>query len=336
MPVALRPCLSLIVRNVISSINRLLGTLVEAREIGRVARVLTESKKDGEAELAKNYIQFLQRGNTLEPVGNVTLRPALQPFAYRIENSMNGPVYTKFAPKTDELLMFKNSTMQQILSEIDRFWGLKENFNKLGFLHNRGILVEGPPGTGKSSLFQQVSEMMITRGDIVFFTTDVHALREGLKNYREVEPERKVVVVFEDIDETVGYSERGLLQLLDGDAQIQNVLYLASTNYIDRIPPRLRRPGRFDKVIHLGPPAFEGRLAYLEHKLKDMEKPEQIKWLAEQTKGFSFGHMRELTIGAYAMKEPIKEVLARLRGSAIVESTPRPSSKSSISRLLVG
>jgi len=106
-----------------------------------------------------------------------------------------------------------------------------------------------------------------------------------------------------------------------------------STNYLDRIPARLRRPGRFDKVIHLGPPQLEGRLAYLEHKLKGIEKPEMIRWLAEQTNGFSFGHMRELTIGAYAMKEPIKEVLARLRGSAIVESS-RP--QAAVKRLLLG
>lgn len=306
----------------IKSINRLLGTLVEARDIARQSGSIMEGlKKNGaEDDLKKHYIQFLQQGNTLKPIGDVTLRPILQPFAYRIESSMDGPIYTKFAPKTDELYLFESSPMRHVLEEIDKFWGLKQNFTDLGFLHNRGILVEGPPGCGKSSMFQQVSEMMINRGDIIFFTTEVGTLREGLKNYREVEPERKVVVVFEDLDEIVGYSERSMLQLLDGDAQIQNVLYLGSTNYLERIPARLRRPGRFDKVIHLGPPALEARQVYLTKKLEAVEKPEKIKWLAEQTGGMSFGHLRELIVGAYALKEPVQEVLKRLRQSVIVDN----------------
>lgn len=306
----------------INSISKILGNVVEARDIARQSGAIMEGlKSKNEEELKKHYIQFLQSGNSLKPIGDVTLRPALQAFAYRIESSMEGPVYTKFAPKTDELYLFESSPMRKVLDEIDRFWGLKENFNQLGFLHNRGILVEGPPGCGKSSMFQQVSEMMVNRGDIIFFTTEVGTLREGLKNYREVEPERKVVVVFEDLDEIVGYSERSMLQLLDGDAQIQNILYLGSTNYLDRIPPRLRRPGRFDKVIHLGPPALEARKVYLTKKLEAVEKPEQIQWLAEQTNGMSFGHLRELIVGAYALKEPVREVLQRLKSSVIVDNS---------------
>lgn len=305
-----------------SSISRLLGNIVSARDIARRSGPLAEAcaLKEKASDLKSSYIQFLTTGNTSKPVGKVTLEPQLQPFAYRIENSMEGPVFTKFAPNTDELYLFESGPMKAILEEIDRFWGLKDNFNKLGFLHNRGMLIEGPPGTGKSSLFQQVTEMMVNRGDIIFFTTDVSALREGLKNYREVEPERKVVVVFEDVDEVVGYSERSLLQLMDGDAQIQNVLYLASTNYLDRIPPRLLRPGRFDKVIHLGPPQMEARHTYLKKKLEGQETPERIKWLAEQTNGMSFGHLRELIIGGYALKEPIAEVIKRLKGHALQES----------------
>lgn len=298
------------------AIARLLGTLVEAKDIkGHSRRPLTEACAVGDKaqSLKTSYIQFLTNNNTSKPVGKVTLDQVLSPFAYRIEDSMEGPVFTKFAPQTDELLLFESSPMKSILEEIDRFWGLGENYAKLGFLHNRGILVHGAPGSGKSSLFQQVTEMMINRGDVVFFATNVSALKEGLRVYREVEPNRKVVVVFEDIDEIVGYSERAMLQLLDGDAQIQRVLYLGSTNYLDRIPPRLIRPGRFDKVVHIGPPKLEARHVYLKKKLEGKEKPEKIQWLAEQTDGFSFGHLRELIIGGYALCEPLDKVIQRLR-----------------------
>ena len=79
------------------------------------------------------------------------------------------------------------------------------------------------------------------------------------------------------------------------------------------------RPGRFDRVVHVGYPSIEGRLAYLTHKLGKVEKQAEIARLAGETDGLSFGDLRELVISVYALKEPVATVLARLakrRGSA--------------------
>ena len=286
-------------------------------------------------DLKSTYTQYIQTGNDFKPVGNVVLAPKLQEFSYRISRTMEGICFTKTKARTDELYNFKSSVMESVIDEIDRFWGLKENFTTLGFLHNRGILVYGPPGTGKSSLMQQVAEMMINRGDVVFFSRGVGSLLEGLKAFREVESERKLVVVLEDMDEYISHSERDLLQLLDGEDAVDNVLYLASTNYIDRFPPRLLRPGRFDKCMYLGPPALEGRLVYLTNKLKNSIDEKEIAQIARDTDGFSFGHLRELVIAAYALKEPLAEVIKRLSSKhTIKEAGKKRIGESLVSRII--
>lgn len=280
------------------------------REI--VEAATSKVEPDGEA-LKKHYTQWIKSGNTFQPTGDLTLQERLQKSAYRVDMTFSGPVFTRVRAQTDELYKFPNSTMDKVVAEISKFWGLKEDFKKLGLLHNRGILVYGPPGTGKSCLFKQVAEMMVERGDVVFFAKSISAVREGLKAFREVEPNRQVVVILEDADEYVGYSERDMLQLMDGEESQDNVVYLASTNYIDRFPPRLLRPGRFDKKIFLGTPSNEARRVYLMHKLKGLAEDDAIDNLVSKTEGLSFGHLRELIVGAYALKEPLGEVLARLR-----------------------
>jgi cell division protease FtsH len=192
---------------------------------------------------------------------------------------------------------------------------LKGDYDKLGLMHNRGMLMYGPPGMGKTSLISQVSDMIVARGDVVLYAKRIDTLIEGLNAFREVEPDRKCVVVLEDADEYVGYQEREFLQLLDGEKSVDGVLYLATTNYLERFPARLLRPGRFDKQVFVGAPPYEGRLAYLTNKLKDSEQAKEIERLARETDGMSFGHLRELITAVYALKEPVADVLRRLKAS---------------------
>src|SRR4029077_10853262 len=76
----------------------------------------------------------------------------------------------------------------------------------------------------------------------------------------------------------------------------------------------LLRPGRFDKKVFVGAPPLAGRKAYLSKKLEGMEKLEEIERLAKETDGLSFGDLRELVTAVYALKEPVADVLARLKG----------------------
>lgn len=264
--------------------------------------------------LERLYVQYLKDGDTFTPVGDIELQPTLQKFAYRIVPTWSGVQFVKMRPQTDELYYFENGPMKETLGEIDKFWEAKPDYDKLGLKHNRGVLLYGPPGTGKTSILHQTAKMIIDRGDVVFYANRVSSVIEGLKSFRDVEPDRKVVVALEDADEYAGYEERDFLQLLDGETSISGVLYLASTNYIDRFPPRLMRSGRFDKKVFVPPPPVAGRQAYLARKLDGVETPEKIADLARKTEGMNFGDLKELVTAVYINKESVDVVISRLRG----------------------
>lgn len=281
-----------------------------------VATILTEQAldpNDPNRPLAKQYTQYVHHGNIFKPSGPGVFVEGLGRSAYRIVRTMGGIEFHRTKAKTDELYHFPNSVMEDVLAEIDQFWDVPEDYARFGMLHNRGILLEGGPGNGKSAMIQQVAEMMVRRGDVVFFATSIGALKDGLSAFRDVEPKRPVVVVLEDADEHLQYDHRQFLQLLDGDDAVEGVLYLATTNYLDRFPERLRRPGRFDKIVNVPPPPVEGRQVYLERKLQDVEKPAEIRRLALATEGMSFGHLREFIAAVYVLKNPKDEALRRLR-----------------------
>lgn len=281
------------------------------------ARPAYSKRDDGDPmePLAKQYIQYVKNGNSYSPAGDIQLKENLGRHAYRIGVGFSGPVFTKVQLKTDTLYHFKDACTERVLKEIDKFWGLKEGYEKLGIRHARGILCYGAPGTGKSSTINQVVEQVVERGDVVFYTKAVEHIAPCLKAFREVEPDRKVVIVLEDADGYINYSERELLNLMDGEEMFEGVLWLATTNYIDRFPPRLLRPGRFDKKIKIPPPTDEARTTYLHQKLKQFDVSEkECGRIAKELDGLSFAHLKEYIASVYAMGEPSEEVIERLKG----------------------
>jgi len=270
-----------------------------------------DNRQDG---VKRTLIQYIRQDNTFQPVGEIELVETLPAFAYKMMATQSGPAFQKFTSQTDELLKFENSMMSEVLEEVKKFWTLKQSFNQLGFLHNRGILLHGPPGSGKSSLIQQITEQMVGQGDVVFFTScQINPVIGCLKAFRQVEPGRRAVVVLEDLDEYMSYQERDLLQLLDGENSVDNVLYLGTTNYINKLSQRLMRPGRFDKKVLIDFPPVEGRLVYLQNKLGSIAEEAKIKMIAEMTDKFSFGHLRELVIAVFCLGEDLEKTIARLK-----------------------
>lgn len=275
-------------------------------------------KPDDLEPLKKYYTQWIKSGNTYEPAGDVDFAESLKATVYQVGVSLTGPYFKRVKPQTDELYRFPNSVMESVLEEVDKFWDSKEAYDKLKVLHNRGIILYGPPGNGKTCLLHQVAEMIAQRGDVAVYAKNIGDLRACLGALRQIEPDRKIVVFLEDADEYANnYQERDFLQLLDGEESVNDILYVATTNYIERFPKRLLRPGRFDKKIYVPTPPLEGRLAFFQNKLKTIEEgPEEIERLAKETDGMSFGHLRELLISIYALKEPADDALARLKNDS--------------------
>lgn len=230
-------------------------------------------------------------------------------------SSQNGiPIFSYRELNVDELISFPNSSYETIIQEIKQFWTKKEIFDQYGFLHRRGYLLYGPQGSGKSCMSQLVIKDIIEREGIVINCNCSPSLVDrALVHLREVEPDRKVVCLFEDIDAIIHvYGEDSLLSLLDGENQINTVLNLATTNYPENLDKRIvSRPRRFDRVLKIGMPNAVTRRLYFEKKL-NIPTEELNKWV-KASAGFSFAALAELVISVKCFENPFAQAVENLK-----------------------
>lgn len=274
---------------------------------------------EGHEPLAKTYTQYLQGRNSFEPAGPIKLAPALSTDAFNIVPTWSGIRFDRHVIQNDQAYRFAGSPAEMVLSEIEAFWKKKDEYKKYGVMHRRGIVVHGPAGTGKTIGIDQAVEAVTSAGDVAFYGENIGALIEGLKAFREVEPDRKVLVVLEDAEKYIGHQERAMLQLLDGADSIEGVLYIASTNYLERFPERLLRSRRFDRKVFVGPPNLAGRKAYLQNKLGKSVAPEEVDRIAKETDGLSYGDLATLITDAFILEEKVDSVIARLKNKAVAQ-----------------
>jgi len=208
--------------------------------------------------------------------------------------SWGRPYFRKIEPKTDRLFLLPRTDTERVMDEIKNFWTKKDLFDKYGVVYKRGILLYGAPGTGKTSLINMIGEEAGKLGAVCLrLKHDVDSFVAAMTFLREKQPERPIVVVIEDLDRHSHDEE--LLDMLDGASQIENVVFVATTNYPDQLPPRLvNRPSRFDLRIEIGTPGLETRQAFFD-SVSEEKLPEWAEW-AEKTEGLTFAHLKELFI----------------------------------------
>jgi SpoVK/Ycf46/Vps4 family AAA+-type ATPase len=159
---------------------------------------------------------------------------------------------------------------------------------------------------------------IIQRGGIgIFSDASPYVLSECLKKLRDVEPERPVVVILEDLDAIISENgESQTLALLDGEKSIDNVVFIATTNYPENLDGRVvNRPSRFDRVIKIDMPSNKAREYYLKERF-DLSKEELASWVAA-SKGFSLAHLKELAISVKCFGNPFEAEVERLKKMAV-------------------
>lgn len=222
---------------------------------------------------------------------------------------------------SDNVLQLPIPACEEIISDIESFWELKDQFVKYRMVYKRGILVYGPPGCGKSYMMQTIISNLVKRNGVVIVVNtvgDMENFVSFIQRFRTIEPNRPVIVIFEDIDNIIEGGQNmisALLNILDGVNQIDNVVYLATTNYPEKLQERMsNRPSRFDRVYHIDLPNAEVRRFYVQHKVDstDIKGIDVDKW-TEETEGLSLSHIKELIVSVVILKKKFEDVMLHFK-----------------------
>jgi len=239
------------------------------------------------------------------------------------------------------------------LQEIVDFLRDPEKFTEIGARIPHGMLLVGPPGTGKTMLARavageaEVQFLSISGSDFVEMYVGVGASR--VRDLFEQAKKMAPAIVFIDEIDAVGRKrgsglggghdekEQTLNQLLvemDGFSRTEGVIVLAATNRPDILDPALLRPGRFDRQIHVGRPDVKGREEILKVHARDkkLDGSVNLKTVARSTAGFTGADLSNLLNEAAIMAAREGRPVLNMEdlNEALMKITAGPAKKSRV------
>lgn len=231
----------------------------------------------------------------------------LSPGYYSIGSSNSlGMYFKKENIELNKLYRLPNEATNILLNDIDKFWTLEDTYKKYDRVFKRNYLIYSEPGTGKTSLINIMCQDLIEKYNGIVFSLsnemELELFVDAMRRLRQIEPDRRVIAIIEDIDSFCDYRNGRLntllLNILDGNLKTSNLVTIATTNYIEKLEARYtNRPSRFDRVVEFPLPNEESRKIFIEKTVKpeDISKIDIDKWV-KNTKGYTIDHMNELIL----------------------------------------
>lgn len=207
------------------------------------------------------------------------------------ETKMLGPI----GSKQFEHIFLNDNLVETIKADVDKFINSEEQYCKLGIKYKRTYLFYGPAGTGKSSLATAIANH--SGRNILSINVSKDMTDATLIKVIAGRPD-KAIILFEDIDclfanlkrsEGVEDNKEGekkdnsikvtlscILNILDGAYTPEDVIFILTTNHIDKLDDAIRRDGRTDLKLEITRPNVATITRYLEYVHDKTGKPINI------------------------------------------------------------
>ena len=221
--------------------------------------------------------------------------------------------------------------LQEVRETVEEPLEQPERFAEVGIEPPSGVLLHGPPGTGKTMMAKAVANqtdatfIKMAGSELVrkFIGEGSRLVRDLFELAEEHEP---AIIFIDEIDaiaakrtdsKTSGDAEvqRTMMQLLsemDGFEERGEVRIIAATNRFDMLDRAILRPGRFDRLIEVPEPDHAGRERILEIHTRAMNVADDVDHavIAEQTEGYNGAQLASLATeaGMFAIRDGREEV----------------------------
>ena len=181
------------------------------------------------------------------------------------ENTTN--INSKWIDKRDLNTVYSNNNIHKKICDMYIRWANnKEFYKKLCITNKLGILLKGPVGSGKSTIARLLASQEF---NAILISPNITRVKESLNKIissHTILSNTIKIILLEDIDTVLNKpikdmdpkeaeNARNLLQILDSNESPDNTVFIATTNYYDKLiknVPNLVRPGRFDIVEEIG------------------------------------------------------------------------------------
>lgn len=181
------------------------------------------------------------------------------------------PVHTH-----DSLIRFKAGIIGKVIDDTNKFFSeeTKRVYNEMKLSHKLGILFNGKPGVGKTCTCTLIMQELVKEKSAIcligtakrlFF---VESIISDIRKYQS----NPIVIFVDEVDSSIEYDETSYLTFLDGERSVDGLIFIGCTNYLDKIPERIKnRKSRIKYVYTINSLPDEIYREYVKDRIPSMD-----------------------------------------------------------------